>query len=80
MSTTTTIEPATKWSGVLTDLAWICEWAERFPNEDTEAAIDWVRREIDRIGHHLDRLPAEHRLEMPTEARYVAAMEAVHDC
>lgn len=71
------LEPATKWSGVITDLAWILEWAERFPNEDTQAALDWARREITRIGRHLDSLPAEHRLSMPTEEKYVAAMEAV---
>lgn len=75
---TTTIEPATKWAGVLTDLAWILEWAERFPNEDTDAAIDWARSEIARIGRHLDLLPAGHRLEMPTVEKYLAAMDAVN--
>lgn len=74
----TAIEPATKWSGIITDLAWILEWAERFPNEQTDASIDWARREIARIGRHLDQLPAEHQLAMPTEEKYLAAMDAVH--
>jgi hypothetical protein len=76
----TVIEPATKWSGVLTDLAWIMEWAERFPCEESDKSLDWARQEIARIGRHLDQLPAEHRLRMPTEEKYLAAMDAVHDC
>lgn len=70
-----TIAPATEWRGVLVDLAWVCEWAERFPHESSEESHEWARAEIARIGRHLDSLPEQYRLEMPSEEKYLVALD-----
>jgi len=54
---------------VLGYLAWIIDWAERIPNDESDKSAEWPRSEIGRIGWHLDQRPAEYGIRMPKEEK-----------